>query len=47
MTNLTELAVTAATNPSGHRAPILPIVLLVIVAAVVVYFIVRARKRRG
>jgi len=44
MINLTELA--ASTTANGHRAPILPIVLLVIAAAVAVYFIMRARKRR-
>jgi hypothetical protein len=41
---LTDLA--AASTSTGHRAPILPILILVIVAAVVGYFIVRARKRR-
>lgn len=45
MIHFTELA--AATSASGHRAPVLPILLLVIVVGVAVYFIVRARKRRG
>lgn len=44
---MNQLAVLASTATGTHHAAILPIVLLVIAVAVAIYFIARARKRRG